>query len=273
VGMCASPLMRASALTNKHFEPTGAPQHVDSTPPPSIQPTSRSPSLYPSARPANSNQPTQSVKVSRAPAADRTTKPSHTRSPIYARFLTQSPSISREPSYSLHPSKVKTARPSTAPTEQPISIDERRVPFDSIASFNFSCFASCLSDPTSFDPSIFSTSTRDAACNFLMISVFGTCGTYSLADGTCIVPDCAKSCDAQTWCFYGTGAALFCPTINWNSESMLPLHLDMQRECLDNIGSKALSKQIAASLNNRDSDNFAELEEVNVLLVLLTVGT
>lgn len=199
-----------------------------------------------------------------------------TTSPTEAPFDTPPPSVEPRPAptrrpHTLSPTQqpiVQTSRPthpaSLHPTTKPI---ETVVVVDALASYNYSCFASC--SPNEFLFYVFQDKYRQSACDYL-ISIYGTCGTFSTSEGTCARPACAASCDAETWCFYGTRASLFCPYDSWNSNDNLPLQLSMQHECLDQLGSIAIQEE--TDQYKASNSKVSPVETVDTGLIVAVVG-
>lgn len=65
--------------------------------------------------------------------------------------------------------------------------------------------SSCLSDCLDYE-----FAGLNETCSFLE-EVYYLCDSYSLAMGYCKVPDCAKDCSADIWCYYGAGTVTSCP--------------------------------------------------------------
>jgi hypothetical protein len=271
--LCPTPIPTTS-------NPTAAPSPMPVSIP-SVQPTavlSVSPTLTPSLLPTTfpsahsttypSNIPT-SVLVPSQPSDSASFWPTSSPTPNPSVHPKSHPALQPSSSPTATPSARPTSRPTSAPTLLPTSIPSPEPttpaptvqpssklslfinPFDRV---DYSCLKSCPFFPGGNDDavdvgneqmSIFESNTS-TACEFLEV-MYADCNTVQIATGTCPVPECARNCSVDVWCYFGAGTTSNCP--NW-----LPVTCDEQTASIRSQCVESLTPAVVTRMPSTDYD-------------------
>jgi hypothetical protein len=176
-----------------------------------------------------------------SPTAEPTGPPSPTASPTPLPSSIPVPLPTALPTIlTAAPTPVPTIQTTPAPTKAPVTHYVR----------NFSCFRDCDYYPGDH---LFQLMKSDA-CGFLMSDAFNPCGTFAISTASCPLNPCLSSCAIEDYCYYGAGAAAYCPALMWNKNKDNSTAVAIMNACIASMYAARISGSGGGGLSGNGTD-------------------